>query len=65
MFCEVTVTFTFDLQNLISISILESLWIFVPNFKDFPQGVLEISHLQEWDGQADSKLSLKTKPADC
>jgi len=47
--------FFFDLwppkSNLL---ILESKWMFVPNFKKFPQGITELSHSHEWNGQTNS-----------
>lgn len=60
---QVTVTFTFDLQNRISIVSLSHYGYLYQILRI--QGVLEKSLSQDWDGQADSKLSLKTKPADC
>lgn len=49
------VTATFDQQNLLTPSL--DPWKWMPNLKNFWQGVTVMSRSQEWDGQTAQKHS--------
>ena len=58
IYCEVTVTLTFDHQNLISYSLSPT--EFHSDLNTFPRGVLEILSSQEQDGRTDRRTDGRT-----